>query len=263
MFQPTRRFWGLIPPGLPVINWGNPITTGLITCFVPSASPNSKIIYDLTYRSNPVTLQASAAYSTWNEGVGLIGTVASSGAEATASSNLLLTGAAPGVSLFWRGTVLALGLTKNVGQSSQLIGLTYDNAGSSPFFACSIIAAVSSTNDAGLMWDVAGVSAKSSATTVPVAGAVVSYGGTLLVGGNALFYVNGALFNSTAFGASNITYGTAPQLCFGTDSSTGTGFTNAISSIACIWNRALSASEMASLGNDPYQMLIFPNDFIL
>ena len=241
-------------PGIPRINWSHPLAWGLVTCYMPGAY--GKTIYDLTGQSPHLAWQTNAARGLYVEGVGLNSRAANGGAQATATANLKMT---VGASLFWHGLVVSQDIVVN---SCDLIGVDYDNANNAPYFGYGITTGVLSGTDIGLQWNSGGAAAFSSATLTPTNETLYSIGGTFAIGGNAVLYADGAVLNSTAFGASAPSYTASSMLSIGAWSSEPTYAFQGITGIACAWNRVLSAAEMLELHNDPYCFLIYPEDEI-
>jgi hypothetical protein len=221
------------------------INQGLLAAFVPASSGGK--IPNLVGIGGDLTLQSSATYTGTPEGFGLKSTAVNTGGASVTLPPVLKLGGSALISLYWRGFHNGL----NAANSNVLIGAVPNNA--APFFDYCITTSVLATSDIGLAWNTANTSANSASTITPTAGTIGSYGGTFTVGGNAIFYVNGVQFDSTAFGASGPTYQSTDVLFIGGFPGAADGRTpNVTTTVAYIWNRVLSAKEMLWLHQNPF-----------
>lgn len=225
-----------------------------MACYVPTGGGST--IYNITGRGGDLPLGTSGIiYRTSNEGQGAYSAVANTtGATLNIPSQFQFTGTNTRISLYWRG----FQVTQNSTNSNVFIGIGFN---SSPFFDYSITASILTGTDVGLSWNSGGSGTNSATAFTPTSGTIGSYGGVFSVGGNAIFYNNGLQFDSTAFGATAPTYNSTDQLIMGGFPGSADGRTpNTVAHIGCIWNRALTATEMAYLDKNPYSFLIFPDD---
>lgn len=257
---PSKR--GFLAPGIPRINWDLPITTGLLGCYVPSAFAGTRKIYNLAARaggSSALALLSAASYANTREGTALQSTVTNGMASVTCPVSMRPTQTC---SLYYRGQNIA-SISTN---APVFFGVTFTNANTGPYYAFAIGSGVTGFNDIGLYFNRAGTFDSTSTSATLTAGQTISAGGTFVTGSAATmrFYYNGALFENRQPLSGDITYGATPLLVLGgLGAMDTTSHVNGTSSLGCMWNRALSASEMASMHVDPYQFLVWPEDDIL
>ncbi len=198
------------------------------------------------------------------EGPGLSSTVANSGMLANAPASFK----APvgGYSLYHRSYVIG-----NSTASCTFIGISYDNAGGSPFVVFEIGGGTSgSTSGMQINGNNAGSFTFTTAALPSLtAGKVVGLGAVWpFSNGNAFGYVNGQKTGSSGFfGTSGPTSSATAQVNLNTYSGTLTRFSNTVTFIALIYNRALSDAEMAQIDADPYSFLLsrviqIPSSFV-
>jgi len=240
---------------VPRVDWSNPLTDGLIGCYLPGTLQGIPIVGPKLSQGDGgpgsrVVLKEGYAYrsNTTGSNTGLITTAPAA-----------YTGSA--FSCYWRGRINgAPGDT-----FPSLIGVTYTNSDTNPFYGRMIAGDSSDYLAIGCRWNNAGTLA-SPTTAIDVTG---SYGaqpfslcGTFLTGGNSILYKNGVSAASDAFGAGAPSF-SGPQL-FINQYVPGTPRTvNADCSLALFWNRQLSASEVLQLDKNPYQFLIYPEEDML
>jgi hypothetical protein len=239
----------LVPPGMPRLDRRHPLAQGLVACYLPATAPSGPI-RNLAGTGGDLTTRGNGGLLLGPEGPALNG---------QAAGQDYAYGAAPaayqfaiGVSLFVRGRYLSTPSSGGI-----LIGLTYDNAGTSPFDGYAV-----TNTTAGLegAFNLGGTGAYLGGVTF-TAGTMVS-AALSLAPSLHVYYLNGAA-NATDTGAGSIAYGTSPFLCFNAGApGPASSVTNFAPTIACIWARALSAAEILALHNDPYGFLEYPWDRI-
>jgi len=237
--QPRR-----LTPSRYKIDWSDPLTNGLMAAYLPGVSQGVNLTgtgSDLVFGSAPLT------HVPFQEGPAAKFSQANSGLTGPAQSSILL----PPQSLYWRGVQLGSGSS-----SVNYIGIDFAAAGTSPFVIANI------TETSGLVtvyWNNNGTQHTLGALGTPTVNTVASLAASLEgAGGTSYLYRNGSLSTSTAYGATNATSGTSPQISIGTLSGFPTRFPNCATFCGFIWNRSLSADEHRQLDTDPYRFLISP-----
>lgn len=233
-----------VPKGRLVIDWSNRLANGLIGVWVFGANGT----VDITGQAPTLTYEsASGVYDQTREGAGLKSAAANTALTATATPAFKGLAAA---TLYWRGYVIG-----NSSNSCDFIGITFDNAATSPFWEIGIGAMSSgSTTSMQLEYSAGGSPQTASANHALTAGTIESlcatFGGTT----QNIFYANGVQTASNAVGFSPSSSATS-EIFINTYPSTGR-FSNTITLAAYFWNRALSPDEVAWLNLNPYSFLL-------
>lgn len=245
ILTPSLRGRFLPHGGSPRINWDDPITRGLIGCWVPS-NDRGKAVRNLVGIGCDLTFASGAARTYTREGEGLNSIVASGGAD-----GLLPAGMKPTVaSIFWRGTY-----TGAAGSNVLAMGVIYDGtAENSPYIPIGFLPA---GTDLGFSTDAGGSFANNSATGAAKVD-FNSWGGTA-DGINARIYAAGKKVATNAASGS-LVYSATSRMCLGyyQPVTSRVSFTNSL--IGCFWNRVLTDAEMAELHADPYRFLVYAED---
>lgn len=235
-------------PGIPVVDWTNPITRGLLACFVPGAFGAA------CYNIGPVPFILPAlsgtTFADTPEGIGVKGIATNTGLTGPAPTALRL---ATAVSIFWRGLTLSTPT-----DYSNFFSTSYTNSSTSPYNAYWMGASSVGTTLVGGV-DTGGGDTELTGNAIPI-GAMWDCGLSWGPSGGALFQ-NGASV-ATSGTAMNATYG-APYTSILAFVPGDNVATNSICTVGCIWSRPLSAAEQASLHRDPYQFLLFPGDLVV
>ena len=156
--------------------------------------------------------------------------------------------------MFWRGLVGPS--TDPPSSNSTIFGIAYDNALDAPYQVADI--GMKSSMETFVDWNAGGTYMPGNSAT-PVAintGTMNSIAATFPVGGTVTQYVNGvSVYSGTSFGGAPNTSATS-TICIGSYFSGGAhDYTNTAATLACVWNRILSANEIAFLDADPYCFL--------
>jgi hypothetical protein len=240
-----------VPLGPVTVDWTNPLSQRLIGCWLPGIS------YGRNLGSVPMLdLTPGSAVTTANtpDGPGLKVTAANQQLQGNCSwtnspyNQWSQSTNINQFSLFCR--MYTLGNSSN---NLLAVGVTTDTAGSSPFHVASI-ATVSATTKIQLAWNSSGLHT-SSVQYDPGANVMTSLGGSFTVGGNAILYGEGLQKSSDSFGATTPSSSDS-TVNIGNYVSLQSDFINSIVTIACMWNRALTADEQVSMALSPYQFLI-------
>lgn len=242
------------PSANPTVNWSNPMAYGLTGVYFTGRG--SKIIYDLTGKGASPVCGTSGVFKPTQEGYALDTSAQGGGqgcnAVATAAQQPTKT-----ASIFWRGVLLG-----TPASNEYLFGVEFGDGNSTPFDAYDLVYLASGSVQGGCST----VAGGSFAATVAVTANVLIDLATTVdasVTGNLNVYKNGAFASTTAVNnTSTINYGTNPQLQIGSTNNAGQNAANARHLVAYTWSRVLSATEIQSLHNDPYQLLRFPEDGI-
>lgn len=245
----VKRNRGWILGGKPRINWKNPLTNGLLYCYLPGGSGGS-IAYNLTGLG--CDLVGASSFSTVVTPEGLAGFGDTTNTNMISLSAPVFTPTTAATCL-WRG----INLGHDLGDK-PMIGICSANLGLK-----SVMADIFSTNDYLLGWtSTDGTFHKSGDFRPSQDNSIISFGGTFQSGGNNLTYVNGLVKASASFGSSNpFKYDSTSRVTIGSNSII-TGHSGVNTLMASIWNRALSSNEILSLHNNPYQFLDYPQDDI-
>lgn len=246
----SRGLW--LPGGQPKIDWSNPITAGLVGCWVVTGEGGANpVIRDLvtqgvltsikaakpTILSGPFGPQAIDGGALAN-GAGWQG-VAQQSQKAVSAFSIL-----------WSGSITtgsgAFPPFLSVGQGSGASGYT--------------MALRRNSNIMSLSWFNGG-------SFINIDTGIVSNGfysvlGSVKLGANALIYRNGLFTSSTPAAAGTLTYNPPDSIAVGAFSS-GVGVTQNAGgkmSVGLLWNRQLNSGESALISADPTNFLAFPGD---
>ena len=243
VFKPGRTL--LIPAwGRPRIDWTHPLANGLISCFVPGVAAG----VDPTSTVGDLTADTSVVLGVSQEGPALVTTVVHGGLYKTGGLPSSITGYNQ-LSLYWRGYPLG-----NQNTYTLWFGVEYSNTNSNPYHIASITSPGPTT--VWLEWNSGGSYSHLGGGYVYSSG-VNRLAGTFKVGGNASLYINGVLQEAKSFGASPPTADASATLCLQSAPPNTDRPNNAACFLSLIYNRELSAAEVAALDADPYGFLIW------
>lgn len=240
--------------GVPVLDWSSPLTRGLVACYLPGSVPTNQ---DLTGYSPTLSTKISTHWTLGpsnlgGRGAGVPGTAAIDGVYATigTTGNLCLPGPL---------SIYVLAYVASVGTTETLTGVRYTGTPgtsySTPFVGYGFR---SSSSNWLFSWNIGGTAhfVTGPATSLPI-GDRISFLGTLPTSGSAVFYSDGVSVATASAVAGSISYTSTSAFCIG--SLTNANCRN-LHYLVCVWNRALSAYEAASLDAGPFQFLIWPQD---
>ncbi len=241
-----------VPTGNLSIDWSNPLSMNLQAAYVPGVSMGKNIAglgADLAFGSAP----QAASRNISADGPGLKHSVANDRLIGTATTAMITN--TDNWSIFWRGTNTAV---SSVSDNTMLFGISYDNAGSAPYYSYCF----TKTFSTGLISIAINNGVGNPADQLIVDGA--AYGANVMMSIGAIInpqaktrsgYLNGKLVVGPVAWAGNPTgFGTSPQIVIG-DYPSFNRPTNTITNVAYIWNRALSDAEHAFLAQNPYSLL--------
>lgn len=248
-----RNRGNFLPGGVPRINWSNPITAGMIACYVPSASGGS-VIPNLVGNGIDLRAESGARWANLAEGQGITSLASTSGADCVGVPTSLRPVSA--MSCFWRGSLNG----STPGTNTPLMGITYANTDSSPYFVFAVCDGAATQNKLGNYWNSSGVAANSAQIAPPAANKISSIVGTITLGGNSYLYVDGVLKDTTAASSGTFSYSGAETVSFGTYKGVLSRQANCTGLIGVMWNRQISPAEAAYLNSNPYDFLIYPED---
>lgn len=240
-----------LPSGTPRIDWGNPITRGLVGCWVPTGEGGAvPIIRDLvtqtflepagspTIQATPYGLAAcDAGYAGWTA-------YTPTSQKPTSAFSLLWFGSLRGTSYY--------------GYPS-LLGLSYGSGNSSPYNC----AAIQRTgNQFELAWNNSSSQVSPTFSTPSVSSGAYSLLGTVKLGGSYAVYLNGTTLLTGSAAAGTISYAGAgiDQIGVGVLPSSTNNYAGAGMCIGLLWNRQLTPGESATISADPTNFLIYPED---
>lgn len=255
----------VLPAGQPTIDWSNPITAGLVGCWVPTGEGGAvPVIRDLV--TQQLMLPASGGGSIISSPLGMQAQDSSTtnvpnwSAAATAGQQ-----PPSAFSVLWFGSIIS---NDNLGYNNPaLLACPFGDANDSPWYSWGFERATGGT-DLWLTYNFSGTYEQVTAPAVfPLASgayeplapqAGYSFLGSVTSGGNGYIWGNGQLLVSTGAGSGSITYGTPSFVCVGSGFSgnnAGAGMC-----LGLLWNRQLSPAESAQISADPTSILIFPED---
>ena len=231
-----------VPTGQLTIDWSHPLANGLIACYVPGAMGGINI-------ANPgvVTLSyaSSSTIGMGPEGPGLSSLAANSGMVFASAAPSQFLGR-PQMSLYYRCFQKAA----DPANACHYIGINYTNAAIAPYVIFDINAST------GVEWQAGAGTSTTGAFSAPGVGNINSLGATYVINGNVFAYQYGKQFASGSAYTSNPTNGATPTINLNMLQWGTTRYPNTVALIGCIWNRALSADEMAWLDAEPYCFLL-------
>jgi hypothetical protein len=237
-----------LTPNLRSIDWSHPLANGLIGCWLPGIHGpvdlcgNHPDLFVQPLSIPGATVEGPAQFSSPGSTIGGM-----SGQSPDMFKN------ATQVTLYWRGTPMG----SDGASYSSLCGIVF-NVGQGPPYLVYNLQLQGDWNSFLPAWNTGGTWTLGPATNLTgFYGQQISLGATFVVGGNVFGYVNGVSVASKAFGASppNVTP-TSTTIINGNNAAGGpSAYANAHCNIALIYNRALSADEMAWLDREPYSFL--------
>ena len=226
------------------IDWSNPITRGLAICRVGWRQ------IDTVNQLLPVSGTVSSAVS--NKGVVDRFTAASSDGKKYASGNLVV------------GPSTVFALAKRNGQNAASLRLYSESNGASPSLD---VGTAANTDDLSLTVGTSGTSAQTVSTgyftgIAEFTGIGIVFNG-VIPSPSILFYKNGLLQTTSVINVGTGTQNSrSTYSMFGNYAVNPTGTPRAWNgdiALGLVWNRALSASEIKSLSDNPWQIFLAPN----
>lgn len=252
-----RRAWGSVkPPPGSTINGGHDLAQGMVGCWLFN-DLGAGLVPNLVMSPDRLTLSGNAAPTT--DGLRSPATGSASGALLTTPSRLLQP--AKNLTVLWRG--LILGAATNVGNNPPLIAMAYDNAGGSPFISYGIHR-TADTNSMFAAWNNGGfLSASYAAALASRLMTPVQFVLTINGDDAKVTLYDGAKIAATSATASTISYSATAMLTVSRHVTDGTAMCNTVTHEAVVWNRALTAAEVALLAIEPYGFITPPGPKIL
>jgi hypothetical protein len=246
-----------LPGGMPRIDWSNPITAGLVGCWVPTGEGGSTpIIRDLV--SQNVLLPTGAAVLT----AGPVGLEAKGGVN-IGWKGLLTPNQKPtnSFSCLYFGSVTATPAVGGYG-FAPLFGCEYTSTWTAPYFSWGWYRTSNSSASAAIVSNDNASYIDFSVTTPPAVGALTSLLGSVTLGGPFTVYSNGKfLGKGSNTSAGSIGYTANSAVCVGTQNFASSGTNSGTGMcVGAIWNRSLTSGESALISADPTNFLIFPED---
>ncbi len=243
------RFTNWKPDVRTEINYGHPLAIGISACFLFNEGGGPFV--DLVTR-NVITTQGSAVRGKFNFGVGLDCRGSESGARATAW--LRLKTVAP-KALVWAGQIHS-----SPSDFAGIFGLTYDNGLISPFTAYKL--SIRSSGAYYVDWSNGGFSQSLQTSNV------VSFTGLerqIIAnigkdpGGNQstieIWENRARLAAQVGLVSTDLVYGTAPQICIGTDPFSLSRDSKSVCRHCYIYDRYFSSDAIRWLYEEPYAFL--------
>lgn len=244
----------VLPGGIPTINWSNPLTAGLLACYVPAAHTGPRI-YNLACSGGDLTLGAGATYIMTPEGQALNNTAADGGASGPCPTRWL---ASPYGSLYWRGYH-----TDTPTNTVALVGIQYTDSDIQPWEVFAIENRLGNILSANVQVNFSNFDATTSFNAY-FAWDRGSYAATFdNTNGLEQLFKNGDRLNITINGGASGWIFINPTINLGYYSADNTRISNTYTLFGCIWNRVLTQGEVTAMDIDPYQFLVYPEDEIL
>lgn len=240
--------------GIPRVNLNHPLAWWLVGAWLPG----SCFGYDLTGRGLNLVSLSGFRIKTTIEGMAMDAGNASSSLSATAPT--YIRSLAVGITLYTRCQWGAAN-----GGVSASIGISYDNAVTSPFNVYQMNQGGGLGTSVFASWNAGGTNS-SGTQTVLTFGALYGLAATFTVGGNVIIYANGVAQTTDAWTSGG---GSGPPNTTATSTLVLNGFpglparfTDDDQTLSMVFSKALSATEVAFLDADPYGMFLWPEDDI-
>ena len=251
IIRPSRGLF--LPGGVPKIDWTNPLTKGLIGCWVATGEGGGvPVIRDLVSQT---FLSPTGSPSIVATGIGMQAkdTASNGWTQSTLASHRPTTA----FSVLWMGSIYGAGV--NATYFPGLIAGYTNTTFTSPALSWGLVRRGSP--NIYLYWN-NGTSQNIEAVSSLTSGSWGSYCyvGTMSAGNNAYIYKNGILVQSGAAPAGSITYGATAITAVGIAPGAITSYTNAGLCVGMLWNRQISHGEAAQLGVNPTAFLLYPTD---
>lgn len=241
-------------PGLvPQIEWSHPLTRRLLSAVVVVNGAVIDLVTGLK-----LTPAAAGLFTTTPSGVALKGLAASQGASVPTPPSLKATG---DVSLFWFGQIQGA-----YSGNSTFIGVEHNNSDTAPFTAFEMATLSATANSIAFNYNNGGTFSSeewNSGSTLPASGIhdicmVAAAGATTKLYIDAIDKGPPPVTNAGGGYAGTQTYSSTSVVNFGAYTAVPSRFLGACSTLGFIWNRALSASEVALLHENPLRFLLYP-----
>lgn len=259
-----------LPGGTPTIDWTNPLTAGLVGCYVVTGEFSNQIIRDLV--TNTILTKAAGASVIRAGAAGMIASdVIAGGWSGTMPANqkVSLGYGPPDSQTVWSISWMGQATAASGGSSDPalLFSGRYTNATTSPFVTWGVGRGSNSSLDdtafgycyndsANFLYNF--VTGFFNASNNGVYCGVV----TFKMGGASKIFKNGNLMNTQTAGTGQTTYGTSPQVAIGCYPTGGDDVIPGVATmLGCIWNRYMNDSEASFLSTEPTAFLRFPGDF--
>ena len=231
-----------VPTGKQQINWQSRLANGLMGAWLPGLMGG----IDVSGQTLDLINQGGGIFQPSQEGMGIYSTTSTSGFYNTAPLNYK---SWTQFSLYWRGYIVG-----SPPSYANFLGVTYDNTGSSAPYT---VAQLSMDGGGELCLagaDGAGFTSVVIASSISTPG-LFSLGGTIVVGGNCYGYKGGVQKVSGTNWINAPNYTTTSCICINCQIGQGRD-PNGYCTMAAIWNRALSADEMAYIDAYPYDLFV-------
>lgn len=245
---PTGQFK---PASLPIIDWSHPRSRGLIGCYFITSmgltnltgfGGNLSPVGANTLKPGPAGWEGNSAGGGQN------------GWSATAPDSMKPTTAA---TLIWTGRVP----TSPGAPSSNppFFGITYDGSDSSPYYAMGILNLGGGVTG---LWDIGGGVNLAFGSAITVADRMQQYALTMKASGSAFLYIDGVQNATASAGTGSFTYTATSAIQVHAHR---TQIASTVSSflLGLIYNRDLSPAEILAGYENPYDILIFPEDMLI
>lgn len=246
-----------IKPGVPWVDWSNPLAYGLTGAYLPGLG--SLRVLDLTdgVGADPIC-GAQAKFVTTLEGRALDTSAMAGGSGCFAVASKAQQPPTQATA-FWRGIPLGPTPATNM----YVFGVVFQDGNTAPFNAY----AVTYETDGFLHAHAGTAGVGEWNVTMPNAPFKVPCDVAASIDVTANFqgftgYFNGKLIGTNGIGVSTISYGTNPQLTIGGTSNASQAAPPVQTLAGYTWNRRLSDAEIMDLHIWPYQLLIFPQDML-
>jgi hypothetical protein len=227
------------------IDWTHPLSNGLVACYMPGSLRGAVDLTGIGPFLAPVSSAAVIGPTSYGPGLVSDASAASIGSSAVPAAWKLATA----------GTIFsALELTGTPVASTSVFGLAYNSSGTTPFNDYLLF--FDSSTRLGFAYNHGGTSA-SVQSLVAMGSGRHTAAATFTISNTApiVIYQDGAATFTGAWSGVSPSYAGGGYLQIGGDISVPTRILHGNTAISLIYNRVLSAAEIAALNIDPFCML--------
>lgn len=247
-----KRLYGSIP----CIDWSNPLASNLLSAYLPGTTLGRDLV-----GTSHLTLQGSQIFQTNSEGTAMNISGIAGGLMGPASPQII-TASQNALSIFWHGAILP----GAPNQFAVAAGISYDAAGSPPYSVFELQAGGGSNwNDVRLAINDGTTERTFSGLGVGfTANIPTSFSGSLgFASGIATVsgYRDGNRVVGPSTQAGSAPASNSPQIGIGWFPNFGQ-ISQTSSSVVYYFNRVLTDSEHATLHQDPFSLLTWPEDSV-
>ena len=245
-----------VPIGPLRVDWTHPLARGLVTCYVPGTMGGK----DLAAMGGALDLHINTSTGSIIDTFGGPALFNSNSSVVECPYSAAIPSTHPTLNwtngtLFWDGCLTVAGGLP--GDYNNPFLINYNNLGTPPYVLLGFTTENMCPLSFATQWNTGATLTTSGAYSPGITNqfAPFNLAASALVGGNVLSYLNGVLFDTTAFGASAAT--SAATACMSINGSPPAYSASFATRIAAFWNRVLSADEIAYLSVHPFCFLTY------